>query len=101
MQSEIQNLVTTLVAVFVPFLPVLFGAVEFIKAKTGLEGRAVEALSAGLFVFFGLLVVVAYFFPVHGVIIVAVILFLVMCALAPSGYYKFINARAPGKDGNG
>ena len=68
MQSEIQNLVTTLVAVFVPFLPVLFGAVEFIKKKTGLKGRAVEALSAVIFCFIWPGGAVGLFLPCLGLV---------------------------------
>ena len=42
---------------------------------------------------FGILVVVSFYFPERGVQVGAVVLFLLMCALAPSGYYKFISER--------
>ena len=79
------------------FLPVLFGTVEFLKEKLGFNGRTVELLSVGIFVLFGVLVVVTEIYPDRGVQVSGIVLFLLMCALAPSGYYKFINARAPKK----
>ena len=91
--NEISGLVQTFVGMMLLFIPVLFGAVEFIKQKTNLQGGAVEALSAGLFVVFGFLVVLSYYFPEWGGQVAAAVMFLVMCALAPSGYYKFINSR--------
>ena len=89
--SEIQNYLVLWAAIMAIFAPVLFGAVEFIKAKSGLQGKAVEWLSAGLFVLFGGLVLVVFFFPGVGPAIAAAVLFLLMCALTPSGYYKYFN----------
>lgn len=85
--------VTHLVKMILPFLPVLFGAVEFIKAKKDLSGRIVELLSIGVFLVYGILSILAYFFPSWGVYLVGGFIFLLMCALAPSGFYKFVNSR--------
>lgn len=74
----------------IPFLPVLFGAVEFIKDKTGLKGPAVEAVAAGLATLFGSLVLLSHYAPDTGTDIAASVIFLIMCILAPSGYYKFL-----------
>ncbi len=57
MDQSIQEFVGFLVAAVIPFLPVLFGAVEYIKSKTSLGGGQVEALASGLFVLFGVIVV--------------------------------------------
>ena len=91
--ESIQMQLGEFMGVMLLFLPVLFGAVEFIKAKGNLTGGAVEALSIGLFVVYGVLAVVAVLYPSVGTLTAAVGLFLLMCALAPSGYYKFIAAR--------
>lgn len=96
--AEVQGLVTSFGGVMLLYLPVLFGAVEFIKEKLSFEGRTVEFLSVGLFVLFGVLVVAAYYFPERGVQAGSIVLFLLMCALAPSGYYKFINTRTERKE---
>lgn len=96
---EVQGMLNRFGGIMLIFLPVLFGAIEFIKAKSGLEGRKVEWLSVGLFVLFGGLVVFSFYFPSLGIQIIAIVLFLLMCALAPSGFYKFVNARLPVKDG--
>ena len=93
--TQIGELLTQLGSIMMIFLPVLFGAVEFIKDKLGFEGRTVEFLAIGIFTLFGVLVVVSFYFPERGVQAGAIVLFLLSCALAPSGYYKFINARAP------
>lgn len=98
MDSNISQFVGYLIAAVIPFLPVLFGAVEFIKAKSSLKGAAVEWLSAGIFVLYGAIVILAYFFPGWGFYIAGGFIFLLMCALAPSGFYKFMNARAPRLD---
>jgi hypothetical protein len=90
---EFQEQLTKFGGAMVIYLPVLFGAVEFIKNKLGIKGRTVEFLSVGLFVLFGVLVVAAYYYPERGVQAGSIVLFLLMCALAPSGYYKFINTR--------
>jgi len=91
---EIQELVNQLAGVMLVFLPVLFGAVEFIKDKLNLTGRVVEFVSIGIFVLFGVLLVASLYHPERGAQAAAIMLFLLMCALAPSGYYKFINRRA-------
>ena len=93
--AQIQDLLRQLGEMMLVFLPALFGAVNFIKDKLGFSGRAVEFLAVGLFTLFGALVVVAFYYPGRGVQAAAVVLFLLTCALAPSGYYKFINARVP------
>ena len=93
--GEIQELLNQFGGIMLIFLPVLFGAVEFIKNKFKLDGRTVEIIAVVLFVLFGGLVVLSFYFPTWGVQVGAIVLFLLMCALAPSGYYKFINARAP------
>ncbi len=92
---QFQELLDPFVRGMLVFLPVLFGAVEFIKQKTGLKGRQVELLSAAIFVLFGALVVLATYFPLVGTQVAAVVVFLTMCVLAPSGNYKFINTRLP------
>jgi len=86
-----------LVAGILPFLPVLFGAVEFIKDKFKVSGVKVEIIASLIFVVYGALMILAYFFPSWGFYIAGGAVFLLMCALAPSGYYKFVNARAPRK----
>ena len=93
--TQIQEILAQLGGMMLIFLPVLFGAVEFIKDKLGFTGRTVELIAMGIFVLFGVLVVVSFYFPERGAQAGAVVLFLLMCALAPSGYYKFINTRAP------
>ena len=98
--TQLQEYLTEFGASMLLFLPVLFGAVEFIKDRLGLAGRAVELLALGLSVLFGVLVVVADYFPEKGLEAAAIVLFLLMCALAPSGYYKFVDARAPKKQAN-
>ena len=75
------------------FLPVLFGAVEFIKAKFELKGTTVEVVAVVLFVLYGALIVLAHYFPTWGFQVLAITQFLIMCALAPSGFYKFIGER--------
>ncbi len=90
---EAQELISKFVGIMIIFLPVLFGAIEFMKAKLGLKGKKVEFISIGIFVLFGALVVVSHYFPGYGVQIIAIVLFLLMCALAPSGFYKFVNVR--------
>ena len=90
---EPSEFVNHLVKMILPFLPVLFGAVEFIKSKKDLSGSIVEALSIGIFVIYGILSILAYFFPNWGFYLVGGFVFLLMCALAPSGFYKFVNAR--------
>ena len=92
--TQIQALLDHFGAIMLIFLPVLFGAVEFIKQKLHFSGRAVELLAVGIFSLFGVLVVVSYYYPDQGVSAAAVIIFLLMCALAPSGLYKFINQRS-------
>ncbi len=87
------RLVLELGSAMVVFLPVLFGAVEYLKATWGMKGKQVEAVSVGLFVLFGLLVVGAHYYPGVGTEIAAVVLFMAMCVLAPSGFYKFVDAR--------
>lgn len=87
------DFVSFLVASLIPFLPALFGGVQFIKTKKNLSGPVVEWLSIGLFVFYGVLVLIAYFFPSWGSYLLGGAVFLLMCALAPSGFYKFINER--------
>jgi hypothetical protein len=89
---QFQELLEQFSGTMLIFLPVLFGSVEFIKSKLGVSGRAVELIAVGIFVTFGGLVVVSYYFPEKGAGIAAVVLFLSMCALAPSGFYKFIRA---------
>lgn len=96
--TQIQELVDHFGGIMLIFLPVLFGAIEFIKEKLRFEGRAVELMSVGIFTLFGVLVVVSYYYPENGVGAAAIVLFLLMCALAPSGFYKFINQRAPKED---
>lgn len=86
--------VTHLVKMMLPFLPVLFGAVEFIKAKKNLKGGVIEAISIGIFVVYGALVILAFFFPSWAVYILGGGVFLLMCAMAPSGFYKFVSSRA-------
>ena len=93
MEKEMSELVGVLVGALVPFLPVLFGAVEFVKAKTGIEDGLVEWMAVGLGLLFGGLIVLAYYFPGWGLEAAAVFLFLIMAALAPSGFYKFTSAR--------
>ena len=93
--AQIHELLTQLGGIMIIFLPALFGAVEFIKEKLGFSGRAVEFLAVGIFTLFGVLVVAAFYVPARGVQVAAVVLFLLTCALAPSGYYKFVSARAP------
>ena len=92
---EIQEYLTHFGGLMLLFLPALFGTVEFIKDKMGFQGRTVEYMAVGIFVLFGGLVVVAYFYPQKGVQAAAIVLFLLSCALAPSGYYKFVDARLP------
>ena len=72
--------------------PILFGTIEFIKENLGFEGRAVELMAVGIFTLFGALVVVPYYYPENGVSAAAVILFLLMYALALSGFDKFMRA---------
>lgn len=97
METEISLFVGYLAAAVVPFLPVLFGAVEFVKQKLSLSGIQVELLSMGIFVLYGILVILSYFFPSWGFYVAGGFVFLLMCAMAPSGFYKFINSRAPMK----
>ena len=92
--TRIQELLDHFGKIMLIFLPVLFGAVEFIKQKLHFSGRVVELLAVGIFSLFGVLVVVSYYYPEKGVSAAAVIIFLLMCALAPSGLYKFINQRS-------
>ncbi|MHC4749254.1 MAG: hypothetical protein ACYTFW_05205 [Planctomycetota bacterium] len=92
--NDVQALVSEFTRAVVLFLPVLFGGVEFIKSKLGLSGKVVELISVGLFVVFGGLIVLSHYYPARGAEITAIVLFLSMCALAPSGFYKFVNARA-------
>ena len=92
--GELRELLGEFGGIMIVFLPVLFGTVEFIKSKLGMSGKKVELLSVGLFVLFGVLIVVSYYFPTRGIQVSAIVLFLLMCALAPSGIYKFINTRA-------
>ncbi|MFC1996994.1 hypothetical protein ACFLXI_05225 [Chloroflexota bacterium] len=93
--TQLQELLAQFGTTMLVFLPVLFGAVEFIKEKLGFKGRAVELLAVGIFLLFGVLVVITFYYPEKGVGASAIVLFLLMCALAPSGYYKFIDSRAP------
>lgn len=97
--ENINEFVGYLAAGILPFLPVLFGAVEFIKAKADLSGISVELLSSGIFVVYGILLILAYFFPSWGFYVAGGFVFLLMCALAPSGFYKFVNSRAPKVNG--
>jgi len=92
--NQIQELLNHFGGIVLIFLPVLFGAIEFIKQKLHFEGVAVELMAVGIFALFGVLVVVSYYFPENGVSAAAVVIFLLMCALAPSGFYKFINQRS-------
>ena len=98
---QIQELLDQFGGMMLIFLPVLFGSVEFIKHKLGFTGRVVEWITVGIFVVFGALVVASYYFPEQGAGIAAVTLFLMMCALAPSGFYKFINDRQPAGGSSG
>jgi len=82
-----------LVKMLMPFLPVLFGAVEFIKANSKLEGSQVSLLAIVVFLIYGALVILAYFFPSWAAYILGGAIFLLACALAPSGFYKFVSAR--------
>lgn len=91
--SDPSEFVAHLVKMVIPFLPVLFGAVEFIKNKFNLSGAVVEWVSAGIFVLYGIFVILAYVFPGWGAYLVGGFIFLLMCALAPSGFYKFVNER--------
>lgn len=75
-----------------PFLPVLFGGVEFLKSGLKLDGQKVTLLSIGIFVFYGALVILAYFFPIWATYVLGAAVFLLMCAMAPSGYYKFASS---------
>jgi len=95
--GELQRLLSEFTSIMFIFLPVLFGSVEFIKSKLSFSGRSVEFLSAGIFVLFGVLIVAAYYFPDVGIQVAAIVLFLLMCAMAPSGFYKFINNRTENK----
>jgi hypothetical protein len=96
--AQIQEIFTQLGGVMLVFVPALFGAVEFIKDKLGFEGRKVEYLAMGIFALFGVLSAAAFYYPERGIQAGALVLFLLTCALAPSGYYKFLNARAPRED---
>lgn len=91
------DFISHLVASILPFLPVLFGAVEFIKSKKDLEGQVVEAIAVGIFVVYGGLAILAFFFPGWATYILGGAVFLLMCALAPSGFYKFVNDRTTRK----
>ena len=91
---RIQELLDHFGGIMLIFLPVLFGTVEFVKQKLNFSGRAVELLAVGIFSLFGVLVVLSYYYPDQGVSAAAVVIFLLMCALAPSGLYKFINQRS-------
>lgn len=98
---EIQEYLTHFGGLMLLFLPVLFGTVEFIKDKMGFRGSTVEYIAVSIFVLFGGLVVAAYFYPQKGIQVAAIVLFLLSCALAPSGYYKFVSARAPKRSNDG
>ena len=50
---RIQELLDHFGGIMLIFLPVLFGAVEFIKQKLHFSGRAVELLAVGIFTLFG------------------------------------------------
>ena len=82
-----------LVKTILPFLPGLFGAVEYIKSKKELSGPVVEYLSIGLFVLVGVIAILTFFFPGWGAYVLGGFVFLLVCALAPMGFYKFVNAR--------
>lgn len=82
-----------LVRMILPFLPVLFGAVEFLKSFLKIEDLKVTLLAMLLFVIYGALVIVSYFFPSWATYILGGSMFLLACALAPSGFYKFVSAR--------
>jgi len=95
MSQDPSEFVNHLVKMIFPFLPVLFGAVEFIKSKKGLSGSVVEWGAIGIFTLYGILAILAFFFPSWGIYLVGGFIFLLMCALAPSGFYKFQNDRHP------
>ena len=98
MEQDPTEFVNHLVFTILPFLPVLFGAVEYIKSKSEkLSGGVVEGLAILLFVLYGALALMAFFFPAWGFYLIGGFVFLLMCALAPSGYYKFISARTSEK----
>ena len=89
--EQVQELLALLMAAMVLFEPLKFGAIEFIKAKSGLQGSAVEWLAIGVSVFFAVLVLLVYFFPSWGVMVAAITLFLITAIISPSGYYKHLS----------
>jgi hypothetical protein len=85
----------TLLVGTIPLMLVIFGLIEFIKSF-GLSGKILTILSMLLGVVFGL----AYQFAVAGIPLTfsgwfEIVIFGLAIGLTASGFYKFINTRAP------
>jgi hypothetical protein len=78
----------------IPFVVVIFGLVEFLKAAFKLQGRAVTWVSFAVGAIFGLLVFAGYRWPQLEVYTGGLV-FVSTSGLVASGYYKFLDARLP------
>jgi hypothetical protein len=87
-----------LVSVLVPFVVLVFGLVEFLKAAFKLEGPAVTWTSFGVGAVFGVIVFVATLWPGTQVYLAGLV-FVCASGLVASGYYKFFNERLPRVNG--
>ena len=79
----------------VPLMPLIFGIVEFIKAR-GVSGSVLTYISAGLGITGGVLYQLSTAgLPVDFYGWLYTVTFGLVVGLATSGVYKFLNARAP------
>lgn len=89
LNNPVMDVVEKLALMAVVFVPLMIVVVQGVKELTGLEGTAMKITAIGINLLFGLGFSAVFFYP-QAAVVVGVVIFLLILAVAPIGGYDLL-----------